>query len=259
MSKKEYIKDKEIYYKDTAVVEEYLNYAKTILGEDMSAQAKKMNINLRLILLSLLFSNGKRIVFEDVVSQLAGIKGSLVAYDHFKKRGLKVERETVFKNGDEIPIPVDLVFEEKNIKHLCEVKTISQILLTSKNYKLVDFTDNHGRIRRELYSFNFENRKRIFSRTGKKLLKQMENLCFYRDNHNNVEVNLIVMKNVFIDEKIKSQLKEKNINIIIVPTDIGDVFDEVTEKLEKIYLFGKKMTDNITFPTVNMAKKLKSR
>ncbi|MDD2434926.1 MAG: hypothetical protein PHO63_01590 [Bacilli bacterium] len=221
------------------IIDDYLNYAKTILPEEVIKMARKMKLDINEILKNMLFSS-KRELFESSVSNLLGAYGNYIATDYLSSKYPKIENEKVIETSKGITV-VDICFLDKKIINLCEVKVVVQLLSSLSAYREYDTND----LKREDFVFNKGySQKRNFVSSGKKLLKQIDKLVAYRLSNKNVKVNCITFKDCYIDPKILKKLENLKVNVITIPVSVHEILDRVNSDMAKIYTYGKDLLAN---------------
>lgn len=214
----------------------YIEYARNIMPEKILEMASKMNIDVNEIFKNILFSS-KRELFESSVSNFFGAYGNYLATEYLSKSFSHIENEKKINtiNGNTF---VDIYFEDKDYINLCEVKVVPQLLLSLRAYKEYKYEG----IKREDFEFSKGySQKKNFVMSGKKLLKQIEILDSYRNEHKNVKINFITFENCYIDNKILIKLKEFNVNIITIPVNVYEILDKVNSYMSDIYTYGRNL------------------
>lgn len=218
------------------LVKLYIEYARNIMPKEVIKMAGKMNVDVNEIFKNILFSS-KRELYESSVSNFLGVYGNYIATEYLSKSYSNIENEKEIEtiNGKTF---IDIYFEDKDIINLCEVKVVPQILLSLKAYKNYKYDG----IKREDFEFSKGySQKRNFVMSGKKLIKQIEILDSYRQEHKNVKINFINFENSHIDNKILIKLKEFNVNIITIPVDVYEILDKVNGYMSDIYTYGRNL------------------
>lgn len=213
-------------------------------SEEIINEAIKMDFNLVNLCYNMIDSEKPRESFDAVLNALCGIYGNIIATKYFRQLGYEVKNEYPIydKKGKKVTMADVFFVDKNNTCNYCEVKAATQIILNDKAYINTDLVN--GYFSGDLYVFNKNNNPIIkYKMIAKKLIRQVKNLSLDK----NGIVNVIIFNGCNFDEKLKIKLEKMNVNIIILPTNINDLINYLSDLLGRVYTEIKNTIVNTNF------------
>lgn len=195
------------------------------IDDNIFDTAKKMDLDIVKLINDNVINTDDKQSLEIAKTTLLGVFGNYFTAYYYKKLGYEVETEKPLydKKGNELT-RVDISYKDKNSNtYLCEVKTAFQIIDNMRNYVDVD-----SNINRAFYTDKDEEIIK-YKNIGKKLIKQATRLKQYSNN-----VNVIIFEGCIMDEVIKQDLGKLGVRIVVLGSNIYDLYNYITGCLLKI-------------------------
>lgn len=191
------------------------------ISEQILNQASLMDLNIPKLIYEKLICKYNAKILDEVTKNLLGVYGNYIATLYCKKMYKKVQNEVPIKDEKgNVITKADIAFTDlSGNENYCEVKAASQIIDNIRNYvdkdenKLSYFTDKDNII------IKYKN-------IGKKLITQVKKLLT-----TNKKVNVFIFEGCIVDEVIKQKLKELNVNVIILATNVNELEEEIKNML----------------------------
>ena len=205
-------------------MEKEILYQKGITDEIFN-HAEKMDVDLLKLFHDKIFYNYTIKGVEEITRCLLGIYGNFIATYYFKSLGYDVENEVSIKDNDgNETTKADISFlDHNNTRNYFEVKAVSQILDSVKNYKDEDSSYE------KIYLMDKKLEEKKYEQIGKKLIKQVEKLKIKKGI-----VGIVVFNGCIIDDLIKEKLKKLNVKIYTIALNINELENNIRNMVYKI-------------------------
>lgn len=214
---------------ESLIINDKENFIKLLtscgISKQILNQASLMDLNIPKLIYEKLICKYNMKTLDEVTKNLLGVYGNYIATLYCKKMYKNVENEVPIKNEKgNIIIKADISFiDEEEKENYCEVKAASQIIDNIRNY--VDEDNN------ELSYFTDKDNIIIkYKNIGKKLITQVKKL-----SSTNKKVNVFIFSGCIVDEIIKQKLKELNVRVITLATNINELEEEIKSMLIHIH------------------------